>query len=97
MSIKKALKKEIEELSFLIDSSNEFYNLSITSFALFLSHQQNKFIVFEENEDQAYKLYISLKNFLEFFNLPDNIVFLPSNETERMVAIFKILHSENKK
>jgi len=92
-----ALLKEAEKIASLIKSSNEIYNLSITSFSLFLNFYKNNFIVFEENEDQAAKLYAAFKTFSEFFNTTDEIVFLPSKGTERMIAIFKILNERNKK
>ncbi|WP_353684719.1 transcription-repair coupling factor [Thermodesulfovibrio sp. 3907-1M] len=95
-SIHTALTKEIEQISSLIQTNNEIYNLSITSLALFLCFDEN-YIVFEENEEQAYKLYSTIKTFSEFFNNHNEVVLLPSHSTERLVAIFKILHEKNKK
>jgi transcription-repair coupling factor (superfamily II helicase) len=95
-SIHKALTKEIEQISSIIQKNNEIYNLSITSFALFLCFYEN-YIVFEENEEQAYKLYSTIKTFSEFFNNHNEVVFLPSQGSERLVAIFKILYEKNKK
>jgi len=95
-SIHNALIKERENLSSLIQTKREIYNLSTASFSLFLCFYEN-YIVFEENEEQAYKLYSTLKTFSEFFNTPYEVVFLPSQGTERLVAIFKILSDTDKK
>ncbi len=95
-SIHTALTKEIEKLSSLIHTKKEIYNLSITSLALFLCFYEN-YIVFEENEEQAYKLYYTIKSFSEFFNNHSEVVLLPSEGNERLMAIFKILQEKNKK
>lgn len=97
LDIHTALIKESEKISSLIQTQKEIYNLSMTSFSLFLCSCEKNFIVFEESEEQAYKLYLTLKTLHEFFNLTNEIVFLPSQGTERFVAIFKILHDKNKK
>ncbi|MCS7215369.1 MAG: transcription-repair coupling factor [Thermodesulfovibrio sp.] len=96
-SIHYALLKEVEKITSLINSNYEIYNLSITSFSLFLCFNKYNFIVFEENEEQASKLYTTFKTLSEFFNINDEVVLLPSNGTERLIAIFKILNGENKK
>ncbi|WP_141266379.1 transcription-repair coupling factor [Thermodesulfovibrio sp. Kuro-1] len=97
LNINTALLEEVKKITFLIKTNNEIYNLSITSFSLFICFYKNNFIVFEENEDQAAKLYAAFKTFSSFFNTTDEIVFLPSKGTERMIAIFKILNERNKK
>ncbi|GAQ94138.1 transcription-repair coupling factor [Thermodesulfovibrio aggregans] len=95
-SIHETLLKEVEKISNLIQTNEEIYNLSITSFALFLCFAEN-YIVFEENEQQAYKLYSSIKSLSEFFNRPNDTVLLPSEGNDRLVAVFKILHENSKK
>lgn len=95
-SIHETLLKEVEKISNLIQTNKEIYNLSITSFALFLCFAEN-YIVFEENEQQAYKLYSSIKSLSEFFNRPNDTVLLPSEGNDRLVAVFKILHENSKK
>ncbi len=96
-NIHNALLKEAEEIASVIENNYEIYNLSITSFSLFICFYKKNFIVFEENEEQANKLYTTFKTFSEFFNITDEIVFLPSKGTERLTTIFKILNNKNKK
>lgn len=97
LNISKAFKNEVEKLYFIIQTKKEVYNLSIPSLSLFLCFYPDNFIVFEENEEQAHKLYTTLKIFCEFFNTAQEAVFLPSEAPERLVAIFKILNEKKRK
>ncbi|MCS7163514.1 MAG: transcription-repair coupling factor [Thermodesulfovibrio sp.] len=97
INIHSALLKELEKISSLIESKEEIYNLSIPSLALFVCFCEKRFIVLEENEEKALKLYTTSKIFSEFFDISEETVFLPSNSKERLVAISKILNSKNHK
>jgi len=97
ISISEALQKEVRKLNFLIQTEREVYNISITSFSLVLAFFKESFLVFEENEESAYKLYTGIKNFCDFFNIPEKVVFLPSDDSERLVSIFEIVHNKIRK
>lgn len=95
--ISKALRKEANSILTLLKIEKEIYNLSISSFALALCLFEDSFIVFEENEEDAQKLYTAVSNFSGFFNIKTDVVFLPKEGNERLSCLFKIIHYRKKK
>ncbi len=97
LNIYSALNRESQSIAETIKNNNEIYNLSLSSFALGLLFLDESFIVFEDHEDKAYNLYICIKAFSEFINVAQNIIFLPSEGSERMSAIIQVFNTEKKK
>ncbi|MEN2986477.1 MAG: transcription-repair coupling factor [Thermodesulfovibrionaceae bacterium] len=97
LSISEALQQEAQKLYSLLKNNKEINNLSITSFSLGLSLFQESFLVFEEDEDSAYKLYLGIKNFSEFLNIKNDVIFLPKDNTDRLKSIFRVFHENPKK
>lgn len=97
LSISGALQKEAESLLTLIKNERKIYNISITSLSLALTFFKESYIVFEENEESAYKLFLGIKNFSAFFNIPEKVIFLSSEGSDRLSAIFEIIHNKNRK
>ncbi len=97
LKISFSLEDQKTKLTNLIKTNKEIYNLSITSLAIALNFLEEDFIVFEEDEERAYKLYSGVKIFSEFFNLPLNVIYLPIEGSDRLSSIFKIIRTNNKK
>ncbi len=97
LSISSVLRKESLSLVEKIKNNKKIYNLSISSLALGLIFLDESFIVFEDDEEKAYNLYIGIRAFSEFLNAQKNIIFLPSEGSERMPAILKIFNTEEKR
>lgn len=97
LAISEALKKEIRNILELINNKKEIYNLTTSSLALALTFLNENFILFEETEEVAFRVFLGIKNFSEFFNIPMSVVFLPSEGSERLKAIFEITQNKKRK
>lgn len=97
LSISEALLVEKNSLLQLLQNHEEIYNISISSLALSLLFFDKKFIVIEENDENTQKLYTAINIFSEFFNLKNQILYLPSEGKERLVNLIKIFKSKNSK
>ncbi|WP_297214298.1 MULTISPECIES: transcription-repair coupling factor [Thermodesulfovibrio] len=93
-NLSEALKTESSKIISLIKTTEEIYNLSLTALALGLIFLKESFLVFEENEENAYKLFTATKTFSQFFNISEDILFLPSEGAERIKTVFEILHNK---
>lgn len=94
LTLSQALIKEKNNLLKLIQVSEEIYNLSISSLALGILFYEKSFILIEENEDFAQKIFTAVKTFSDFFNISSPIMYLPNEGEERINTIVKILNSE---
>ncbi len=92
-SLSQALTKEKDTIANLLRDHNSIYNLSISSFALGLLFYEESFVVIEENEEAAQKVFTALKTFSDFFNIQLSVIYLPSEEESRTKPIIEILNS----
>lgn len=92
-SLSQALTKEKDTIANLLRDHNSIYNLSISSFALGLVFYEESFVVIEENEEAAHKVFNALKTFSDFFNIQLSVTYLPSEEEGRTKPIIEILNS----
>lgn len=94
LSLSQALAKEKDLLLKLIQEHDKIYNISISSLALGILFYERSFILIEENEDSAQKVFAAVKTFSDFFNIASPIMYLPNEGEERISTIIKILNSK---
>lgn len=94
LTLSQALFKEKELLLRLTQEHDEIYNISISSLALGILFYDRSFVLIEENEDSAQKVFSAVKTFSDFFNITSPIVYLPNEGEERISSIIKILNSQ---
>lgn len=97
LNIAEALQLEAQKLHSLLQENKEITNISIASFSLGLCLFQENYLIFEDTEESAYKLYLCIKSFSEFLNIENRIIFLPKEDSERAKSIFRIFHENQKR
>ncbi len=97
LSLSQALIEEKNRLLKIIQENDKIYNISISSLALGILFYEKSFILIEENEDSAQKIFTAVKIFSDFFNIESPIMYLPNEGEERPNAIIKILNSQDNK
>jgi len=97
LSLSEALLAEKNSLLLLLQNHKEIYNISISSLALSLLFFEKNFIVIEENDENAQKLYTAINTFSDLFKLKNPIIYLPSEGNQRLVNLIKIFKNKNSK
>ncbi|MCX8034038.1 MAG: transcription-repair coupling factor [Thermodesulfovibrio sp.] len=97
LNLSQALIKEKNSLLHLLQENNEIYNISSSSLALGILLYEQSFILVEESEDTAQKIFTAIKTFGEFFGVSNEIMYLPSEGFERTNTIIKFLNSKGKR
>lgn len=97
LNISQALIEEKNNLLHLLQENNEIYNISISSLALGILLYEQSFVLIEENDDIAQKIFIAIETFGKFFNISKEIIYLPSEGFKRTNAIMKVLNSQKKR